>query len=338
MPIAPIAAALLAVVLGASPALTSGVDPAGGSPRPAPAPHRVAALKITVLSTMLADRGIGEWGYAALVEADGRRILFDTGARPETVLANARELGIDLSSVTDVVLSHNHGDHTGGLLALRRALAPRNPAALSRVHVARGIFWPRPGGGGAAGERNPMVALRAEFEATGGAFVEHDGPAELLPGVWLTGPVPRVHPERNWGIGPSVGRVRTPAGVVDDEVPEDASLVFDTRDGLVLLAGCGHAGVINTVVHARRMLRGAPVRAAVGGFHLFAATDSALAWTAARLREAGLRELLAGHCTGIEATYRLRTAVGLDRRSAVVSAVGSSYSLAGGIDALRVAR
>ena len=337
MPLAPIAAALLAAVLGASSTLGSDADRADAPPRSARSAHRVAALKITVLSTMLADRGVGEWGYAALVEADGRRILFDTGARPETVLTNARELGIDLSGVTDVVLSHNHGDHTGGLLALRRALAPRNPAALSRVHVARGIFWPRPGGS-AAGERNPMVALRAQFEATGGAFVEHDGPAELLPGVWLTGPVPRVHPERNWGIGPAVGRVRTPAGAAEDHVPEDASLVFDTPEGLVLLAGCGHAGVINTVEHARRMLRGAPVRAAVGGFHLFAATDSALAWTAARLREAGLRQLLAGHCTGIEATYRLRAAIGLDRRSAVVSAVGSSYSLAGGIDPLRVAR
>ena len=337
MSVAPIAAALLATLLVASPAPGPGAERRDAPRRPAPAAHRVGALKITVLSTMLADRGIGEWGYAALVEADGRRILFDTGARPGTVLANARELGIDLSGVTDVVLSHNHGDHTGGLLALRQALASRNPAALSRVHVARGIFWPRPGGG-AAGERNPMVALRARFEAAGGTFVEHDGPAELLPGVWLTGPVPRVHPERNWGIGPAVGQVRTPAGAAEDHVPEDASLVFDTADGLVLLAGCGHAGVVNTVVHARRLLRGAPVRAAVGGFHLFAATDSALAWTAARLREAGLRELLAGHCTGIEATYRLRAALGLDRRTAVVSAVGSSYSLAGGIDALRVAR
>jgi 7,8-dihydropterin-6-yl-methyl-4-(beta-D-ribofuranosyl)aminobenzene 5'-phosphate synthase len=66
---------------------------------------------------MLADRGV--WGFAALVEADGRRLPFDAGYRPETVLENARELGIDLSAVTDVVLSHQHGDHTGGLVTLR---------------------------------------------------------------------------------------------------------------------------------------------------------------------------------------------------------------------------
>ena len=88
---------------------------------------------------MLADtKGLGEWGFAALVEADGHRLLFDTGARPETVLTNARELGIDLAGVTDVVLSHHHGDHTGGLLTLRRELVKDNPAALSRRYVGRG--------------------------------------------------------------------------------------------------------------------------------------------------------------------------------------------------------
>src|SRR5262245_44654292 len=97
--------------------------------------ERVKSLKITVLSTMLADRGIGEWGFAALVEADGKRFLFDTGARPETVLANARELRIDLAAVEDVIISHNHGDHTGGLLTLRRELQKINPRALSRAHA-----------------------------------------------------------------------------------------------------------------------------------------------------------------------------------------------------------
>ncbi len=84
----------------------------------------VKALKVTVLSTMLAgDVGIGEWGFAALVEADGRRLLVDTGDRPETVLHNAAELGIDLSTVTDLILTHNHDDHTGGLVTLRREMA-----------------------------------------------------------------------------------------------------------------------------------------------------------------------------------------------------------------------
>src|SRR6185295_9398887 len=176
---------------------------------------QVRSLKITILSTMLADRGIGEWGFAALVEVDGHRLLFDTGGRPETVLDNAREMGIDLSDVTDVILSHNHSDHTMGLLPLRRALAAKNPAVLSRVHVGHGIFWSRPS---AAGEDNYVLKVRADLEATGAHFIEHDGPAELLPGVWLTGPVPRTHPERNWSTR---GQVATPQGLAEDTIPED---------------------------------------------------------------------------------------------------------------------
>src|SRR5687768_7922132 len=70
-------------------------------------PRAAESVKVTILSTMLADAGIGEWGFAALVEADGRRILFDTGARPNTVLENARSLGIKLDGIRDVILSHN---------------------------------------------------------------------------------------------------------------------------------------------------------------------------------------------------------------------------------------
>jgi len=80
-----------------------------------PSAERAKVVKVTVLSTMLTDLdGIGEWGFAALVEVDGYRVLFDTGARRETVLHNAEELKVDLAQVTDVVLSHHHTDHTGG--------------------------------------------------------------------------------------------------------------------------------------------------------------------------------------------------------------------------------
>ena len=93
---------------------------------------------------MLTQQGIGEWGFAALVEADDHRILFDTGNRPNTVLLNAETLNVDLSDVQEVVLTHNHGDHTGGLETLRREYRKVNPEALSVAHVGRGIFWERP--------------------------------------------------------------------------------------------------------------------------------------------------------------------------------------------------
>ena len=232
----------------------------------------VRSLHVTILSTMLADEGIGEWGFAALVEVDGRRILFDTGARPETVKQNARELKVDLDSVDDVILSHNHDDHVGGLLTLRRDVNARRPGALARAHVAPGIFWSRPQVVGRGGERSAQdpIGVRGSGRTIPRA---RRRPRPIFPGVWLTGPVPRVYPERNWSS--DVGRVVSPAGPVDDTLPEDMSLVFDTPKGLVVLTGCGHAGIVNTVEHARKSVRAAPLYAVLGGFHLFRSTTSA---------------------------------------------------------------
>jgi len=313
--------------------LSIGTGPVGAPRREAPL-HKVESLKITILSTMLAEEGMGEWGFSALVEADGRRILFDTGLHPETVLQNARDLGIDLSSVTDVVLSHHHGDHTGGLLALRRELSTKSPAAMSRIHVAPGIFLSRRHAGSEE-EANPTLAMKSAMEATGAVFLEHRKPEEILPGVWLTGPVPRRNPERYWGPPASIV---TPGGLVPDSIPEDMSLLVDTDKGFVVLAGCGHAGTVNTVEYARKILGTEPAYAIVGGLHLFAAPDSALAWTASRLRSAKLGYLLGAHCTGIEAVFRIRELAALDRKRAVVAAVGSSFDSSKGIDPLSLAQ
>jgi 7,8-dihydropterin-6-yl-methyl-4-(beta-D-ribofuranosyl)aminobenzene 5'-phosphate synthase len=293
-------------------------------------PAELGTLKITILSTMLADEGIGEWGFAALVEADGHKILFDTGARPNTVLENARELKIDLADVQDVILSHFHDDHTTGLMTLRREFSKSNPKALSRVHVANGIFLERRGH-----NPNPMLQVKKEFEATGGVFVVHEKPEELFPGVWLTGPVPRVYPEKNYPAGTEVN---TGNAWVEDTVPDDQSLVFNTSHGLVLLSGCGHSGIINTLRYARGFLRPAPVDAAIGGFHLFAANDQQLAWTASKLKEYQTARILGAHCTGIESVYRLRELLGLTRQTCLVGTIGAVYDLNSGIKTGRIAQ
>jgi glyoxylase-like metal-dependent hydrolase (beta-lactamase superfamily II) len=109
---------------------------------PASALGPVHAVRISVLSTMLTDAvGVGEWGFSALVEADGKSVLFDTGGRPETVLNNARELGVDLSNVEEVILLHHHWDHVTGLVTLRRELSKANPKTLSRAYVAAEFSW-----------------------------------------------------------------------------------------------------------------------------------------------------------------------------------------------------
>lgn len=293
--------------------------------------HEVSALKITILSTMLADDGIGEWGFAALLEADGHKILIDTGARPDTVLSNARELKVDLSQVHDVVLTHFHDDHTGGLMTLRTAYDAKDRAALGTVHVARGIFYSRPTN---SGEGNAMIALRPRFEATGGKFMEHDAMSELAPGVWLTGPIARIYPERNWS---GSGKVLTPQGLVEDNVPDDQSLIIVTGKGLVVVTGCGHAGIVNILTAANQALQ-RPVYAVVGGLHLFAASDATVDWTGDKMKGFGVHYLIGAHCTGIEAVHRLRERLGLDRKSAVVGAVGANFDLGEGIHPGRLAQ
>ena len=301
---------------------------------------QVTNVKVTVLSTMLVGAngggGIGEWGFAALLEVDGRRLLIDTGARPETVLRNVEEMRIDLSNITEVVLTHNHADHTGGLLALRRSVMAKNPAALSRVHVPAGIFISRLLDGREAGG---LLPIKADLEKLGGQFIEHGAPFELLPGVWLLGPVPRVHPERNWSVAPGRPQLlQLPTGPVEDNVPEDTAIAINTRSGLVVISGCGHAGVINTLEYARKSVADVPIEAAVGGFHLYAASDEVLEWTGGRLKALGVRNFLGAHCTGIEAVFRLRQMLGLARRTAVVAAVGSSFTLGTGIESPALAR
>ncbi len=295
---------------------------------------RIQSVRILILSTMLAENGIGEWGFSALVETDGQRLLFDTGRYPDTVIRNARELGVDLSDVTDVVLSHHHGDHTGGLLTLRQQLSSQNQAAISRIHVAKGIFDSRRSGSDTT-EVNSMIETKTAYEATGGVFIEHDRPAELIPGVWITGPVVRVHPERNWSGN---RQSKTDKGWVEDTISESQSLVVNTSKGLVILSGCGHAGIINTIEYARNTIVDNPAYAVLGGFHLLAASDEHLQWTAEKLRELGVKQFLGAHCTGIEAVFQIRDRAGLLRASCVVGAVGASFDLDKGIDPLYIAR
>jgi len=155
-------AALSVSTIGPLPAKAQAPTANIGSPA-----AQIHALKITLLSTMLVGQrdGLGEWGFSALVEADGHRILLDTGNHPETVLQNARDLDIDLSDVTEVILSHYHWDHVGGLMTLRREMMKKNSAALSVAHVSRGIFYSRPS---PKGEQNEMIAIRKDYEASGG--------------------------------------------------------------------------------------------------------------------------------------------------------------------------
>ena len=309
----------------ASPGLGA-VEPLTSDPE-----HRAAsAVDVTILSSNLANGAtVGEWGLSALVEVDGQCVLFDAGRHPDTVLRNAAALQVDLSCVTDVVLSHFHFDHTTGLLPLIRDLRDRNANAVQRVHVATGFFLSRRMAGDPDGaEWNQMIAVRDSLESLGVSLIEHSGPTEILPSVWVTGPIARPNPEKNY---PETVRVLSEGEWVEDYVPDSQGLTVVTPQGHIVLLGCGHSGVVNALEHVQETIADLPIHVLMGGLHLFAASDEVLGWTADRLRDIGVEHLMAGHCTGIEPLVRLRAGLNLNRRTAVVGAVGSQFVYTEGI-------
>ena len=327
--------AMPAILLAAMPVPgLAGPDEANTLP---PETSRASSVEVTILSSNLASsETIGEWGLSALVRADDRCVLFDAGRNPDTVLLNARALDVDLSCVTDVVLSHFHFDHTTGLMPLLRELRARNPDAIRRLHVGEGFFLSRRFADGAGdAEMNQMIALRDTIAAAGVEIIEHAGPGEILPSIWVTGPIARTHDEKNY---PAVVRVEIDGEWVEDYVPESQGLTVLTEEGHIVLLGCGHAGAVNALEHIRDTIAPEPIHALMGGLHLFAASDEVLGWTADRLRDIGVQHLMAGHCTGIEPLVRLRIGLNLNRRTAVVGAVGSRFVYGEGIHPTAIAR
>ena len=275
---------------------------------------KIEEFKVTILSTMLSDSYIGEWGFSAFVEIDGKKILFDTGSRQNTVIQNASELGIDLSSVTNVFLSHNHKDHTGGLPSLKSMF----PNSFSKIHTGKGIFYPRPNSNNS---KHFLLKNKNFIESFGSEFIEHDTPKQILPGVWTTGVVPRKYDERNWS---GKGKVTNPNGIdVEDIIPEDQSLFFDTKKGIVLISGCGHAGLANTLEHISTLIPNRPIYKIIGGFHLLKLSAKKLKWTSEKMKEAGVKYFVGAHCTGLNSTYKIREFMGLSHNQVLVGSVGT---------------
>ena len=295
----------------------------------------LTAATVTVLSSNLANGNtIGEWGFSAFVETPDTCVLFDAGRFEDTVLKNAAALDIDLSCVTDMVLSHFHFDHTAGILPLLEHLRARNPDALARVHVAEGFFLSRRMAA-RPGEANQMIAVREALEARGVQILEYDVATEILPNIWVTGPVARAFPEKNY---PTSIEVQMDGRWMVDHVPESQGLVLVTAKGPIVLLGCGHSGTVNLLTQVRATIQDEPIHALMGGMHLFAATDTTLGWTTDHLRDIGIEHLMAGHCTGIEPLMRLRQGLNLNRRTAVVGAVGSRFVYGEGIHPTAIAR
>ena len=284
-------------------------------------------LRITVLSTMVADYDyLGEWGFSALIETENHKILFDTGFRENTVMQNADSLKMDLSTVEHVLLIHNHLDHTGGLKSLREKYMKINPSALKYVHVGKGIFEDRWSNGK---NMNSFKGLKGELESLGIEFIYHEQPEEIFSDVWTTGIVPRIHNERNWS---GYREMLIDGKKTEDNIPEDQSLVIKTKQGLVLVSGCGHAGIVNTLKYSRELFDNSlDVFSAIGGFHLFNKNEEDIKWTAKYMRKYGVKYFLGAHCTGVDAVFSIRNFNKMMRSNCVVGAVGSYYDYHKGI-------
>ena len=113
--------------------------------------------------------------------------------------------------------------------------------------------------------------------------------------------------------------------IVEDNIPEDMSLVIRTAKGLVVLSGCGHSGIINTIEHVKNNLPGETIFAAIGGFHLLQNTDEQVKWTADQLKKIQIRYFMGAHCTGIEPVYQIREWAGLKRGECIIGSVGAVF-------------
>jgi 7,8-dihydropterin-6-yl-methyl-4-(beta-D-ribofuranosyl)aminobenzene 5'-phosphate synthase len=111
--------------------------------------------------------------------------------------------------------------------------------------------------------------------------------------------------------------------VVEDTIPEDQSLFFDTENGIVLISGCGHAGLVNTLDYIKKIMPNRPIYKIIGGFHLLNLNEDKLEWTARKMEESGVKYFVGAHCTGLNSTYSIRNFMNLSSKKALVGSVGT---------------
>ena len=284
-----------------------------------------ASYEITVLATNISNYGgFGEWSFSALYESETESVLFDTGFHEDTVLHNAKILGKDLSKVEKVILSHFHSDHTGGLLKLRKTYKELNSKAFTKVYVARGFFNQRfaPDGSKVGpGNYADSIKWKKDAENLGINFIILDSHYEVSKNIFATGTVERTVEKYNGPEGLVVKDIKSNK-FVPDIILDDQSAGMLTENGWVMMSGCGHSGIINTAKKLQS-INNIPVYGAIGGFHLFKASDQLIDKTANWLKNQGMTKFMGGHCTGIYAAERVADIIGISRENLSHTAIGS---------------
>ena len=259
-------------------------------------------LRITTLTentATLNERTVGlvnclaEWGLSILIETDEANILLDTG-QSFSVNYNADILGIDLSKIDRIVLSHGHHDHTGGLRHLLRKMR-KKVEVIAHPDIWAAKYYRT------KGQEDRYIGVpfqRQELETFGANFNLTTEPVRITANVMTTGEVPMVTDYEE--IDSSLF-VKEDSGWQPDRLIDDLALIINTERGLVIVMGCAHRGMINTIYHAQQLTGIKPVYAVMGGSHLISASKERIQRTSAVLKELGVQKLGLSHCTGLPA-------------------------------------
>lgn len=260
-------------------------------------------MKILCAVENSAQRGSrfwGEHGLAYRIEHGGRCALFDTGQSGSVLLHNLALSGESLADVDALILSHAHYDHTGGVATVL-AQKPDLP-----IYAGSDIFRPRYS---IREERPTSIGLHfTEWEMRQEADLRlSDEPVEVIDRVWTTGAI-RERPEPE---GRSAHHfVRGEEGWEPDPYRDDMSVVLEVEEGLMVVCGCCHAGLLNTLAHVRRTFA-RPIVAVLGGTHLAGADEAYLQHVVTQLRDRYAQpHLYLNHCTGERAFVALAHAFG----------------------------
>jgi len=240
----------------------------------------------------------GEWGLSILVEAGGEAVLLDAGFS-DSIMRNALAGGVDLGKVSKIVISHGHMDHTGGLRLLLQVMRKKvDIYAHPEMWGGKYARISQPGSKDASYRYVGVPFCREELEGLGASFIFTKEPVWLNDYVVTTGEVPMV---TSFEKVDDNMYVRDGDSFLPDTMPDDQSLIVKTDKGLVVVLGCAHRGMVNTMLHAQKITGTEKIHAVVGGTHLIRAGEQQLRETIAALRKMGVEKIGVSHCTGLPA-------------------------------------
>jgi 7,8-dihydropterin-6-yl-methyl-4-(beta-D-ribofuranosyl)aminobenzene 5'-phosphate synthase len=250
-------------------------------------------VRITTLSENTAGMGdfLAEWGLSILIEKDNVRILLDTGAGISAV-HNAETLGIDLSKIDKIVLSHGHYDHTGGLREVLRRMA-KEVEVIAHPDIWQAKYSRRED----KPERYIGIPFRQEeLESLGARFALNKEPVKLYDNIWTSGEVPMTTEYETIDSGLFI---KQNSSLQPDQVMDDQAIIVETQKGLVIILGCAHRGMINTIYQAQKITGVNEIQAVMGGSHLIGSSEERLWQSISALKELGVKKLGLCHCTDL---------------------------------------